>query len=101
MRLLRRKPLRKSELRADLEGVWIERLECRQFLSTSSPRVAEPALSARPEISTAAIDGFIPSEIQHAYGFDQLSFGNGVAGDGSGQTIAIVDAYDHPRSFPI
>ena len=31
----------------------------------------------------------------HAYGIDALSF-NGVAGDGSGQTIAIVDAYNDP-----
>jgi len=29
-------------------------------------------------------------------GFDQISF-NGVAGDGSGTTIAIVDAYDDPK----
>jgi hypothetical protein len=34
--------------------------------------------------------------VRHAYGFDQVSF-NGVAGDGSGQTIAIVDAYDDPN----
>src|SRR5205823_7091997 len=34
----------------------------------------------------------------HAYGFDQISFNNGtVAADGSGTTIAIVDAYDDPN----
>ena len=32
------------------------------------------------------------------YGFDQITFNNGtVAGDGSGTTIAIVDAYDDPN----
>ena len=37
-------------------------------------------------------------EIRHAYGFDKITFNNGtVAGDGSGTTIAIVDAYDDPN----
>jgi subtilase family serine protease len=46
----------------------VERLEDRQLLTVYSP-----------------------AQIRHAYGFDQLSL------DGSGQTIAIVDAYDHPN----
>src|SRR5438309_5456002 len=33
-----------------------------------------------------------PSQILHAYGFDKLPY------DGSGQTIAIVDAYDNPNA---
>jgi hypothetical protein len=33
--------------------------------------------------------------VKKAYGFDQISF-NGVKGDGSGQTIAIVGAFDAP-----
>src|SRR5262249_21361675 len=40
--------------------------------------------------------GFSPAQIRHAYGFDQISF-NGVPGDGRGQTIAIIDAYDQPN----
>jgi hypothetical protein len=40
--------------------------------------------------------GYDPAQIRHAYGFDQITFGT-VAGDGSGQTIAIVDAYDDPN----
>jgi subtilase family serine protease len=36
-----------------------------------------------------------PAQVRHAYGFDQISF-NGTPGDGSGTTIAIVDAYDDP-----
>ncbi|MGA2497235.1 MAG: choice-of-anchor Q domain-containing protein, partial [Tepidisphaeraceae bacterium] len=39
--------------------------------------------------------GYTPSDLQTAYGIDQIKFGS-VAGDGTGQTIAIVDAYDDP-----
>jgi subtilase family serine protease len=41
--------------------------------------------------------GFTPAQIAQAYGFNQVTFNNGtVAGNGSGQTIAIIDAYDAP-----
>jgi hypothetical protein len=41
---------------------------------------------------------FTPAQIRHAYGFDQVTFNGGtVKGDGSGQTIAIVDAFDNPN----
>ncbi len=43
---------------------------------------------------------FTPTQIQHAYGFDQINFStaNGlVKGNGAGQTIAIVDAFDDPN----
>jgi subtilase family serine protease len=39
--------------------------------------------------------GYEPSDIRTAYGIDRVMFGS-VAGDGTGQTIAIVDAYDDP-----
>jgi subtilase family serine protease len=39
---------------------------------------------------------FTPSQIRHAYGFDQVSFGATPA-DGTGTTIAIVDAYNEPN----
>jgi subtilisin-like proprotein convertase family protein len=39
--------------------------------------------------------GLNPSEVRGAYGINAISFSGGtVTGDGSGQTIAIVDAYD-------
>ncbi len=42
--------------------------------------------------------GFSPGQISQAYGFNQITFNNGtVRGDGSGQTIAIVDAYNQPN----
>src|SRR5947209_18288335 len=40
-----------------------------------------------------------PAQVRHAYGFDQVRFATPagtVAGDGTGQTIAIVDAYNDP-----
>ncbi len=39
--------------------------------------------------------GYIPQQLQTAYGISHVMFGS-VAGDGTGQTIAIVDAYDDP-----
>ena len=39
--------------------------------------------------------GYTPAEIAAAYGFNQIKFGS-VVGNGAGQTIAIVDAYDDP-----
>ena len=42
--------------------------------------------------------GFSPGQISQAYGFNQIYFNNGtIKGDGSGQTIAIVDAYNQPN----
>jgi hypothetical protein len=39
--------------------------------------------------------GYSPAQIKQAYGVNQISF-NGVTGDGTGETIAIVDAYNDP-----
>jgi subtilase family serine protease len=39
---------------------------------------------------------FTPADIRHAYGFDKVQIGS-VAGDGTGQTIAIVEAFHDPR----
>jgi subtilase family serine protease len=52
-------------------------------------------LSARPpfhihRFNTSGPIGLAPSQIRHAYGFDQLT------STGAGQTIAIVDAYGSP-----
>jgi hypothetical protein len=46
--------------------------------------------------STSAPTGESPATIRHAYGVDQVLFGS-VTGDGAGQTIAIVDAFDEPN----
>jgi hypothetical protein len=50
--------------------------------------------------SRTLLSGFTPIQIRHAYGFDQVRFlGGMVPGDGSGQTIAIIDAYHDPNIF--
>ncbi len=47
---------------------------------------------------TSAPTGFAPVQIRHAYGFDQITFSNGaIQGDGTGQTIALIEAYDDPN----
>jgi hypothetical protein len=56
-----------------------------------APGSASPLLLTTPS-------GFTPAQIRHAYGFDQITFSHGtVQGDGTGTTIAIVDAYDDPK----
>jgi hypothetical protein len=54
------------------------------------------------ELETRALlSVFTPGQIRHTYGFDQVTFpgsgGQTIQGDGTGQTIAIVDAYDAPN----
>ena len=39
--------------------------------------------------------GYTPSQIQTAYGFNRVQIGS-ITGNGAGETIAIVDAYDSP-----
>lgn len=58
-------------------------------------------LEARELFSFTAV-GLSPAQVRHAYGFDKVSFqvaGHTIAGDGSGQTIAVVDAYDDPNVY--
>lgn len=56
--------------------------------------VAMSDAEAGPLAGTASPGGFTPTQIRHAYGFDQVFFNGGtIAGDGAGQTIAIVNAY--------
>lgn len=70
----------------------VERLETRDLLTTFTPMYAlAPSATTGPT-------GYNPSQISQAYGFNQISFNNGtVPGNGAGQTIAIVDAYDDPN----
>jgi subtilase family serine protease len=55
------------------------------------------AASASPQ--AVSVPGpYTPAQIRQAYGFNNITFNNGtVKGDGSGQTIAIIDAYDDPN----
>src|SRR3954454_15454563 len=86
-----------------------ESLESRRLLSAASTAaspldsiIASPAgLTLSPTASaspaaTAAVSGLTPAQIRQAYGIDQINFAGGIKGDGSGQTIAIVGAYNAP-----
>ncbi len=97
----------------------LEELESRTLLSASilnsivpSPQAvlsspSQASLSATPQahsggggsgVTNPAPFGYAPGQIQNAYGFNQITFNNGaIKGDGSGQTIAIVDAYNDPN----
>jgi subtilase family serine protease len=50
---------------------------------------AHPPLHVHPDASVSPV-GYVPAQIRHAYGLDQLTNG------GAGQVIAIVDAYGSP-----
>jgi hypothetical protein len=57
-----------------------------------------PAHSVTPNGLPGQPLGFSPQQLRQAYGFNQITFNNGtVKGDGSGQTIAIIDAYSQPN----
>lgn len=69
-----------------------EELESRYLLSASG---FQPTYIETP-LAGSSITGYTPAQIRAAYGFNSLSFG-GSAADGSGQTIAIIDAYNDPN----
>ena len=75
-----------------------ETLESRRLLSAWSGITLHDDLRILKNSSSASdIQGFTPSQIKTAYGFSTITFSNGAAtGDGAGQTIAIVDAFDAP-----
>jgi hypothetical protein len=79
----------------------LEELEKREVLTafaTPTYVLAHPLRGASPNWSSASPSGYTPAQIRHAYGFDQITFNQGaIQGDGSGQTIAIVDAFDDPK----
>ena len=73
-------------------------LEPRALLSTASMSLsAHTTFQVRPFAGGGGPSApYTPTELQEAYGFSSITF-NGVAGTGSGETIAIVDAYDDPN----
>jgi subtilase family serine protease len=52
---------------------------------------ANPAYHARPSALSTKPTGLFPGIVQRFYGFERL------AGNGAGQTIAIIDAFDDPN----
>jgi hypothetical protein len=92
---------RNDRPRASRRTAQVEGLEARALLSLTTgvcgPE-ADDLHNAVAPAAAAAVDGFTPAEVRKAYGFDQVSFANGtVAADGRGQTIAIIDAFNHPN----
>jgi hypothetical protein len=72
-----------------------------------SPFLASPRRGRRPaRLVVEALEArnlltsYSPIQIRHAYGFDRVQFGDAshalVSGNGTGQTIGIVDAFDDP-----
>jgi subtilase family serine protease len=76
-----------------------EALEARTLLSAAGLSASAPALAGSfAQWSTSPSgNGLTPAQIAHAYGFDNIRFAGGIVGNGSGQTIAIIDAYDDPK----
>ncbi|MGI0087311.1 MAG: fibronectin type III domain-containing protein [Nitrosotalea sp.] len=72
-------------------------LAANEAFASKDPRVIDthPPIHVKRS-GTASPTGLSPLQIEHAYGFDQLSC-FGTKSCGSGQTIAIVDAYDDPN----
>src|SRR5437899_11785403 len=66
-----------------------------QDLATHADGYAVPLIhTVSPDSSTVV--GLTPSQIRHAYGFDLLSCSSSNT-CGSGQTVAIVDAFNDPN----
>ena len=80
-----------------------EALESRQLLSTTASTTQDlSSIVAQTDLQVAQVaplavsgsTGYNPLEIRTAYGVNQIEFPDGVVGNGAGQTIAIVDAYN-------
>jgi hypothetical protein len=82
-------------------GLAFEELERRWVLNAAGAGVLHPTLvlhrnsDGSVPFQTSAPVGLTPTQLRHAYGFDQITIGS-VTGNGAGQTIAIIDAYDSP-----
>jgi len=77
----------------------LELLEARDLPSGFYPDyVLHPRAGGVTPHALSGPTGTTPAQIRQAYGFTGISFNNGtVPGDGSGTTIAIVDAYNDPN----
>jgi subtilase family serine protease len=67
------------------------------FVRYQPPAHARDAVNGSPAFQPYYMPGggYPPDWISHAYGFNLTSFGS-TAADGTGQTIAIIDAYNEP-----
>ena len=75
----------------------VEWLETRSLLSAAVDPILYPNIVRDSTSGSSTAQGLTPAQIKKAYNFDQISLANGVTGNGQGQTIAIVDAYNDPN----
>jgi subtilase family serine protease len=107
----RNRPIPGQIPRAVCCGPTVEELEGRQMLSAAPPTalvaaaphlsfVAKPTFVLLSQVAPGAqpdtVAPITPQQMQTAYGVNQIAF-NGITGDGTGQTVAIVDAYNAPN----
>jgi subtilase family serine protease len=80
-----------------------EPMDDRLLLSADAASASLAAITATPSLdvlsaASSSPSGYSPVEIRAAYGIDAITFSNGtIAGDGAGQTIAIIEAYSDPN----
>jgi subtilisin-like proprotein convertase family protein len=60
--------------------------------------VAHTVKGIVPHASAPPGGSITPAQMRQAYNVNQITFGN-IVGDGTGQTIAIIDAYDYPTAY--
>ena len=95
-------PQFRARKRTHLELV-CEALESRQLFSTtasSTPDLSQITAQLNEQVLPLVVSGptgYTPQQIQNAYGVNQITFSGGKAGNGAGQTIAIVTAYSDPN----
>ena len=82
----------------------VEPLELRDLLSALpiaalADNFVQPLLTRVPlaNPSPALVAGYGPAQLRHAYGFDQVALPGGASPNGTGETIAIIDAFDAPN----
>ena len=85
----------KSTREFNATRLMLELLEDRTLLSV--PTAHTNFLLASPSSTRTPGGGLSPAQIQEAYDFNLVQFSGGAQGNGSGQTIAIVDAFDDPN----
>jgi subtilisin-like proprotein convertase family protein len=67
---------------------------------TARPYVQAQTAAGDPDpLANSSPNGLSPGQVRHAYGIDQITFSGAIVGDGAGQTIGIVDAYDTPAAL--
>jgi hypothetical protein len=87
---------RKRKSRSPRARLQLETLEDRQVPSTMAD--IRPIFEVFTPAAGAAASGYSPAQIRAAYSINGIRFGSKI-GDGSGQTIAIVDMYNDPNIF--